>query len=134
MTLLPAQRTIEYESGDEENLLSLLQQGQDNAQRLSLHTCLLERRLRGGAEPADLLVLVQDLKFAIEELQTLFRSAVPMVTPAFGSAKDTLEVQTEDKPLRAEVVVLNLLLTRCIESVRQQARRKGVLLLCHVAP
>jgi signal transduction histidine kinase len=134
MTLLPAQRTAEYESRDKENLLSLLQQGQDNAQRLSLHTCLLERRLRGGAEPADLLVLVQDLKFAIEELQTLFRSTVHMVTPASSSAKDTVEVQTKDRPLRAEVVALSLLLTRCIESVRQQARRKGVLLLCHVAP
>ena len=120
MTLLLAQRTAEYESRDKENLLSLLQQGQDNAQRLSLHTCLLERRLRGGAEPADLLVLVQDLKFAIEELQTLFRSAVPMVTPASNSAKDTMEVQTKDRPLRAEVVALSLLLTRCIESVRQQ--------------
>jgi signal transduction histidine kinase len=134
MTLLHTQRTAEHGTRSKEDLLSLLQEGQDNAQRLSVHACLLERRLRGGAEVADLLVLVQDLKFAIEELQKLFRSAMPIVAPVSNGTKNTKTEQAEEKPLRIEVVALRLLFTRCIESVRQEARRKGVSLLCHIAP
>ena len=89
MTLLHTQRAVEHETRGNEDLLSLLQVGQDNAQRLSVHTGLLERRLRGGAEVADLLVLVQDLKFVIEELQEVFRSALPMAAPVSHGAQNT---------------------------------------------
>jgi signal transduction histidine kinase len=133
MTPLHAQRTAEHESRGKENLLSLLQAGQDNAQRLSLHTCLLERRLRGGAEPADLLVLVQDLKFAVEEMQTLFRSAVQTVTPALVDPQGAAHAPATITPLRTEVVELSPLLTSCVASVRQQAKRKGISLLCDIA-
>ncbi|MBI3797611.1 MAG: HAMP domain-containing histidine kinase [Deltaproteobacteria bacterium] len=134
MTLLHTQRTAEPGTRNKENLLSLLQEGQDNVQRLSVHACLLERRLQGGAEAADLLVLVQDLKFAVEELQELFRSALPMAAPGSNGSKITKAEPAEEKPLRIEVVALRPLFTRCIEAVRQQARRTGVSLLCHLAP
>ena len=133
MTPLHAQRTAGHESRGKENLLSLLQEGQDNAQRLSLHTCLLERRLRGGAEPADLLLLVQDLKFAVEELQALLRSAVQTVTPALVDTRDAAHAPATISPLRVEVVELSPLLTCCVASVRQQAKRKGISLLCDIA-
>lgn len=133
MTPHHARRISEHESRGEEQQLSLLQQSQDNAQRLSLHTCLLERRLRGGAEPADLLVLVQDLKFAVEELQALLRSAVQTVTPALVDTRDAAHAPATISPLRTEVVELSPLLTCCVASVRQQAKRKGISLLCDIA-
>src|SRR5713226_9840167 len=134
MTPHHVRRTSEHESRGAEQQLSLLQQSQDNAQRLSLHTCLLERRLRGGAEPADLLTLVQDIKFAAEELQALLRSAVQTVTPALVDTRDAAHAPATISPLRTEVVELSPLLTCCIASVRQQAKRKGISLLCDIAP
>ncbi len=133
MTPRHARRPTEQEGRGEVDLLSLLQQGQDNAQRLSLHACLLERRLRGEAEPADLLLLVQDIKFAVEELQALFRSAVQTVTPVLVDTRDAAHAPATITPLRTEVVELSPLLTRCAASVRQQAKRRGISLLCDIA-
>src|SRR5213594_738010 len=121
MTVLHAQRTGGQDDRDEGNLFSLLQKGEDSVQRLSLHTCLLERRLRGEAEPVDLLVLVQDIKFAVEELQALLRAAVQRVTPARVDPRGAAHTPATITPLRAEVVELNPLLSCCVASVRQRA-------------
>lgn len=133
MTLHHARRPIEQDGCGGVALLSFLQEGQDNAQRLSLHACLLERRLRGGAEPADLLVLVQDIKFAVEELQALFRSAMQTVTPALVDPQGAAHAPATITPLRTEVVELSPLLTRCAAFVQQQAKRRGIFLLCDIA-
>ena len=133
MTPHHTRRPTEQAGRGEVDLLSLLQQGQDNAQRLALHACLLERRLRGEAEPADLLLLVQDLKFAVEELQALLRSAVQTVTPVLVDTRDAAHAPATITPLRTEVVELSPLLTCCVASVRQQAKRKGISLLCDIA-
>jgi hypothetical protein len=81
--------TAQEDNDSREQLLALLQQGEGNAQRLSQHACLLERRLRGGGTLADLRLLVQDIKFASEELQTLLQSAERMVRCARTSAART---------------------------------------------
>lgn len=133
MTLQHAQHLLEHGNRGEEDLLAMLQKGEDSAQRLSLHTCLLERRLRGGAESADLLVLVQDLKFVGEELQVLLRSAVQMMAPASSDVQDAVKGKSTATPLRAEVVDLRSLLTRCVNSVRQRVQSRGVPLLCDIA-
>jgi len=75
MTSSPVQSTTTQGNDGGEQLLALLQRGYDNVHRVSQHACLLERRLRGGGKLADLLLLVQDIKFAVEELQTLLHSA-----------------------------------------------------------
>lgn len=134
MTLHHARRPIEQDGCGGVDLLSFLQEGQDNAQRLSLHACLLERRLRGGAEPADLLVLVQDIKFAVEELQALFRATVQAVQPMPNDVQSAVKSTAAVAPLRAEVVDLHSLLTRCAESIRQRTQRRGVFLLCDISP
>lgn len=133
MTVLHTQRTGGPGDRDEGSLLTLLQKGEDSVQRLSLHTCLLERRLRGEAEPADLLVLVQDIKFAVEELQALFRSAAQRVTPARADPRSAAHAPATSPPLRMEVVELNPLLSCCVASVRQLAKRRGIPLLCNIA-
>jgi signal transduction histidine kinase len=133
MTLQHARHLPEHGNRGEEDLLAMLQKGEDSAQRLSLHTCLLEQRLRGGAESADLLVLVQDLKFVGEELQVLLRSAVQMMVPAFSDAPDAVKGRSTATPLRAEVVDLRSLLTHCVNSVRQRVQSRGVPLLCDIA-
>jgi hypothetical protein len=107
----------------------MLQKGEDSAQRLSLHTCLLERRLRGGAESADLLVLVQDLKFMGEELQELLQSAVQTRVATSNDARDAVKERSAATPLRVEVVDLRSLLIHCVDSVRQRVRNGGVPLL-----
>jgi signal transduction histidine kinase len=133
MTVLHTQRTDGPRDRDEGSLLTLLQKGEGSAQRLSLHTCLLERRLRGEAEPVDLLVLVRDIKFAVEELQTLFRSAVQKVTPARVDSRGAAHTPATITPRRVEVVELNPLLSCCVASVRQRAKRRGISLLCDIA-
>lgn len=75
MKAAPARRVTTQEDFGEEPLLSLLRQSQDSIQRLSQHACLLERRVRGGAESAELLPLAQDVKFAVEDLQILLQAA-----------------------------------------------------------
>ena len=52
---------------------TVLQEGRDTIRRVSQRVCLLERRLQGGGERVDLLVLVQEIKFAVEDLRTLFQ-------------------------------------------------------------
>ena len=77
------------DNNDGEQLLALLQQGEGNAQRVSQHACLLDRRLRGGGTVADLRLLVQDIKFASEELHTLLQAAEQVVVSARTSAGGT---------------------------------------------
>jgi signal transduction histidine kinase len=133
MTLQYAQHLPEHGNRGEEDLLAILRKGGDSAQRLSLHTCLLERRLRGGAESADLLVLVQDLRFIGEELQNLLRSAVQTMAATSNDARDAVKGGSTTTPLRVEVVDLRSLLTHCVDSVRQRVRSRGVPLLCDIA-
>ena len=93
MTLSQARHTPTEDDDGGDQLLTLLRRGHDNAHRLSQHACLLERRLRGGGEPTDLLLLVQDIKFAVEELQTLLQSAKQTVVSARTSAARTTAEQ-----------------------------------------
>jgi hypothetical protein len=79
MTALYAQRRADPSDHGEEDLMPLLQKGQDDARRLCQHVCLLERRLRLGADPADLLQIVHTIKFTGEDLQALFQSVVQAV-------------------------------------------------------
>ena len=129
-----AQRTAKQEDRSEDDLVSLLQEGQNTADRVLLHSCLLKRRLQLGADPADLLQIVHAIQFAVEDLQALLRSAVQAVTLVPGPAPTTAEATEASKPLRTEVVDLRALLTRCAESIRQRAQRRGVLLLFDIAP
>jgi signal transduction histidine kinase len=133
MTVPHAQHTRGQDGRDDGNLLTLLQNGEDSTQRLALHTCLLERRLRGEAEPADLLLLVQDIKFAVEELQALLRAAVHTVKPAHGDRGGTAHAPAMIAPLQTAVVELGSLFTCCVASIRQRAKRRGISLLCDVA-
>jgi signal transduction histidine kinase len=129
-----AQRTAEQEGRGEDELVSLLQEGQKTADRAFLHSGLLQRRLQLGADPVDLLQIVHAIQFAIEDLQGLLRSAVQAVTPAPDPVPPAGEATAVAQPLRAEVVDLRAFLTRCAESIRQRAQRRGVFLLCDIAP
>jgi signal transduction histidine kinase len=133
MTPLRAQPMAEYESRSKASLLSLLQEGQDNAQRLSLHTHLLERRLHAGADSAELLTLVQEVKFAVEELQELFRSATQTVIPTPAEGGSVAGARAAGAPLHTEVVDLGAFLTQYVATVRQQVQRAGVFLLPEIA-
>ena len=86
ITLSPMQDATIQDNNDGEQLLAMLQQGEGNAQRVSQHACLLDRRLRGGGTVADLRLLVQDIKFASEELHTLLQAAEQVVVSARTSA------------------------------------------------
>ena len=101
-----ARRTAEQEGHSEDELVSLLQEGQNAADRALLHSCLLKRRLQLGADSADLLQIVHAIQFAIEDLQGLLRSAVQAVTPVPGSVPPAGEAPAVANPLRAEVVDL----------------------------
>lgn len=123
-------QTPEQEDPGQE-LISLLQEGCDCTVRLLQHTGLLERRVRMGANPADLLTLVQDIKFAIDDLLSLFRSVAAAVP---SSASRARRAATESgAPRHAEVVDLGALVSRCLTAVRRRTRRTGVALVCDVA-
>jgi signal transduction histidine kinase len=130
MTPPRAQRAADRRHAGEEDLQSLLQRGREETQRLSQYVCLLERRLRLGAERADLLQIVHTIKFASEDLQTLWRSAPHAAAPA----PETTEISVPAEPPHPETIALGPLVTRCFTTVRQRARRRGVFLLCDVAP
>lgn len=132
MTPLRAQRAPDQGEQSEEDLMALIQKGQDDARRLSSHVCLLERRLRLGADPADLLLIVHAIKFTSEDLQALFQSVVQV--RAFVPTAATGTVDATERPLCAESVDLKALFTRCIASAQQQARHRGASLLCAIAP
>lgn len=134
MTPLHNQGTTDQGERGEEDLLSLLQEGQDSAGRVSLHACLLRRRLQLGADRAALLQIVQAIQFAIEDLQALFKAAVQAATPAPSPTLTATEGTEVPKPLQAEIINLRAFLTRCVESVRQRAQRRGVFLLCDISP
>ncbi len=120
-------QTPEQEDPGQE-LISLLQEGCDCTVRLSQHTGLLERRVRMGANPADLLMLVRDIRFAIDDLLALFRSVAAAVpSPASRARRAATE---SGAPRHAEVVDLGALVSRCLTAVR---RRTGVALVCDVA-
>jgi len=133
MTLSRTRHITNQDDDGGEQLLALLQQGQDNAHRLSQHACLLERRLRGGVEPADLLLLVQDMKFTVEELQTLLQSAEQAVTTARTSAARTAGGRESHAPVRRQRVELGSLLTRCVAAARQRLHGNGVSVLFHIS-
>lgn len=133
MTLSRTRHTTNQDDDGGEQLLALLQQGQDNAQRLSQHTCLLERRLRGGAESADLLLLIQDIKFTVEELQTLLQSADQAVTAAQTSAVRTADGRESHAPTRQQRVELGPLLTHCVAAARQRLHGNGAPVLFHIS-
>ena len=129
-----APHTVWQENRAEDDLLSLLQEGQHTAERVLLHACLLRRRLQLGANPADLLQLVQAIQFTVEDLQAVVQSAVQAVTPAPNPVPTAAEATAASEPLRAEVVDLRAFLTHCAESIRQRAERRGVSVLFDVAP
>lgn len=133
MTLSRTRHITNQDDDGGEQLLALLQRGQDNAHRLSQHTCLLERRLRGGAEPADLLLLVQDIKFTVEELQTLLQSAEQAVAPARTSAMGTADGRESGAPARRQRVELGPLLTHCVAAARQRLHGNGAPVLFHIS-
>jgi signal transduction histidine kinase len=113
-------------------LLALVQ-GRHSVHRLLQHVCLLERRLRGGGEPTDLLLLVQDIKFAIEELHALLHPAEQAVSPT----QQTSTVLTADSrerhvPARRQRVELGPLLARCVATVRQRLQGSGAPVRCHI--
>jgi hypothetical protein len=80
MTPAREQFTVGQDNDREAKLRAMLKEGQEAIRRVSQHVCLLERRLRGGGNPGDLVVLVQDIKFAIADLQTLLQSAERKIT------------------------------------------------------
>jgi len=133
MTRSRTRHTTNQDDDGGEQLLALLQQGQDNAQRLSQYACLLERRLRKGAEPADLLLFVQDIKFTVEELQTLLQSAEQAVTPAQTSAVRTADGRESHAPARRQRVELGPLLTHCVAAARQRLHGNGAPVLFHIS-
>jgi signal transduction histidine kinase len=73
------------------------------------------------------------MKFAVEELQALFRAAVQKATPARVDPHGAAHALATIAPLRTEVVELNSLLSCCVASVRQRAKRRGLALLCDIA-
>lgn len=131
MTLSQARHTATHDDDDGQSL-ALLQQGQDNVHRLSQHACLLERRLRGGGEPTDLLLLVQDIKFAIEELHTLLQAAAQAVAPARTSAVRTIDGRERCAPARRQRVELGSLLAHCAVAARQRLHGNGASVRCHI--
>lgn len=133
MTLSRTRHTTNQDDDGGEQILALLQQGQDNAHRLSQHTCLLERRLRGGAEPADLLLLIRDIKFTVEELQTLLQSAEQAVTLAQTRAVRTADGQESHAPARRQRVELGPLLTHCVAAAQQRLHGNGAPVLFHIS-
>lgn len=96
MTPAHTQHTTRHEQDNRAQLLALLKEGQETIRHVLQHACLLERRLRGGGEPADLVVLVQALKFAGEELHTLLQSAEQVVVSARTSIGGQGVVATVD--------------------------------------
>ncbi len=116
-----------------ETQLTALVQGRHNVHRLLQHTCLLERRLRGGGEPTDLLLLVPDIKFAVEELQTLLQFAEQAVLPARRSGARTADKREPHPPTRRRRVELGPLLTRCVSAARQRLHGNGASVLFHIA-
>ena len=133
MTLSRTRHTTNQDDDGGEHLLALLQQGRDNAHRLSQHTCLLERRLQGDAKPADLLLLIQDIKFTVEELQTLLQSAEQAVTPAQTRAVRTADGRESHAPARRQRVELGPLLTHCVAAARQRLHGNGEPVLFHIS-
>lgn len=133
MTLSRTRHITNQDDDGGEQLLALLQRGQDNAHRLSQHTCLLERRLRGGAEPADLRLLIQAIKFTVEELQTLLQSAEQAVTPARTSAVRTADGRESHAPARRQRVELGSLITHCVAAARQRLHGNGASVLFHIS-
>lgn len=133
MTLPRMQHTTNQDDDGGEQILALLQRGKDNAHRLLQHACLLERRLRKGAEPADLLLLVQDIKFTVEELQTLLQSAEQAVTPTQTSAVRTTDGRESHAPARRQRVELGPLLTHCVAVARQRLHGNGAPVLFHIS-
>lgn len=118
---------------EEQDLASLLQQGQDYVTRLSQHACLLERRIRMGANAADLLMLVQDIRFAIDDLLTLLRTITVAVPPPASREQSAITTTERGASRQAEVVRLGPLVSRCLHAVRRRMRRTGVALVCDVA-
>ncbi len=80
MTPTPGQRATRHEQDNRAQFRAMLNEGQEAIRRVAQHACLLERRLRGGGNTGDLVVLVHALKFALADLQTLLDSAEQKVT------------------------------------------------------
>jgi len=132
MTVSRARHMMTQDDDGGAQLPALLQRGQDNAYRLSQHVCLLERRLRGGGEPTDLLLLVQDIKFEIEELRMLLQSAAQAVEPARTSAGRTTDGRERRAPAPRQRVELGPLLTHCVATARQRLHGNGAPMQCHI--
>ena len=128
--LLQPTMVQDNDGGDQ---LTALVQGRHNVHRLLQHTCLLERRLRGGGEPTDLLLLVLDIKFAVEELQTLLQFAEQAVLPAGRSGARTADKREPHPPTRPRRVELGPLLTHCVSAARQRLHGNGTSVLFHIA-
>lgn len=132
MTLSQTQHPA-TKDGDEGQPLALLQQGQDNVHRLSQHVCLLERRLRGNGEPTDLLLLVQDIKFALEELHTLLHSAAQAVAPARLSAVRATTERERRVPAGQQRLELEPLLAHCAATARQRLHKNEASVQCRIS-
>lgn len=132
MTMSQARPTTTQDDDDGEQLPALLQRGQDKTYRLSQHVCLLERRLRGGGEPTGLLLLVQDIKFAVEELRTLLQSAEQAGAPARTSAVRTTDGRERRAPAQRQRVELGPLLTHCVAAARQRLHGNSAPVRCYI--
>jgi signal transduction histidine kinase len=132
MTLSQARHTTIQDDDGREQLPALLQRGKDNTYRLSQHVCLLERRLRGGGEPTGLLLLVQDIKFAVEELHTLLQSAEQAVARARTSAVRTADGRERRAPAQRQRAELGPLLTHCVATARQRLYGNSAPVRCHI--
>src|SRR5215204_944107 len=113
MTLSQARHTTTQGDDGGDQLLALLQGGH-NVHRLLQHVCLLERRLQGGGEPTNLLPLVQDIKFGIEELHMLLQSATQAVAPVPTSTVPMAAEQERRALARRQQVELGPVLTNCV--------------------
>jgi signal transduction histidine kinase len=132
MTLLHGQPATDQRTASEEELQTLLQRSHADAQRLSAHVCLLERRLRLRANTGDLLLIVHTIRLASEDLQTVFEAAVRTLVPRRADARSM--TPTMSTPVCPEVVNLGAVFTRCVAVVRQRTQRRGIPLLCDIAP
>ena len=74
ITPSPMQDATIQDNNDGEQLLAMLQQGEGNAQRVSQHACLLDRRLRGGGT-------VADLRFSCKTSSLLAKNSTPFSKP-----------------------------------------------------
>jgi signal transduction histidine kinase len=76
---------------------------------------------------------MQDIKFTIEELQTLLQSAEQAVTPTQTSTVDTADGRESHAPPRRQRVELGPLLTRCVAAAQQRLHGNSVPVLFHIS-